>query len=81
MTSVSRPSQDVHYALPSTVGTAAPCTSVAAMDPEVAGDLAKLAHTLLEDPIALQTLGDRVFELLQQDIRAQQERNATYRRQ
>lgn len=44
------------------------------------GELAALAHRLLEDPIALHQLSDRVFELLQQDIRLQQERHRTYRR-
>lgn len=45
-----------------------------------AGDLEKLAQQLLEDPIALQKLGDRVFELLEREIRSQRERSCAYGR-
>ena len=46
-------------------------------------DLAQLAPTaakLLDDPVALMTLGDRVFELLNKDFRYQQERYRGYGR-
>ncbi|MDJ0706130.1 MAG: hypothetical protein QNJ46_22895 [Leptolyngbyaceae cyanobacterium MO_188.B28] len=38
-------------------------------------ELGKLAKEVLDDPIALQKLGDRVFELLEREIRSQQERS------
>ncbi|MBE9062421.1 hypothetical protein [cf. Phormidesmis sp. LEGE 11477] len=41
-------------------------------------DLAPLVEAVLDDPIAMKKLGDRVFELLQQDLRRQQERSRGY---
>lgn len=43
-------------------------------------DLAALAAQVLDDPIALRRLGDRVFDLMRLDLRRQQERNRGYRR-
>ncbi len=40
--------------------------------------LAQMAAQLLEDPMAVRQLGDRVFELLQQDLRLQRERSHGY---
>ncbi|MEO1094795.1 MAG: hypothetical protein AAFX01_07835 [Cyanobacteria bacterium J06638_28] len=53
-------------------------TDFAASGQEDVGALAGMAQQILEDPIALQQLSDRVFELLAQDIRRQRERSHTY---
>ncbi|MEM0979085.1 MAG: hypothetical protein AAGH78_02315 [Cyanobacteria bacterium P01_H01_bin.58] len=53
-------------------------TDFAASGQEEAGALAGVAQQVLEDPVALQQLSDRVFELLAQDIRLQRERGHTY---
>lgn len=42
--------------------------------------LAPLAQQIREDPVALQRLGDRVFQLLEQEIRIQRERSHPHRR-
>lgn len=42
--------------------------------------LSGLAAQLLQDPLAMQRLSDRVLELLQQDMRLQRERNRGYGR-
>ncbi|MGF1521681.1 MAG: hypothetical protein ACFBSF_05100 [Leptolyngbyaceae cyanobacterium] len=47
---------------------------------EDADELASLAQQVLDDPVALEQLSDRVFELFKQDIRAQRERSGTYKR-
>ena len=49
-----------------------------ASQPEVATAIAKLTQHILQDPLQLQQLGDRVYELLQQDLRIQQERSRGY---
>lgn len=53
-------------------------TDFAASGQEDAEALAGIAQQILEDPIALQQLSDRVFGLLAQDIRLQRERRHTY---
>lgn len=40
--------------------------------------LSKLAAKALEDPLLLQRLSDRVYELMQSDLRNQQERTRNY---
>ncbi|MEL6383550.1 MAG: hypothetical protein AAFQ89_14080 [Cyanobacteria bacterium J06626_18] len=47
---------------------------------EEADELAPIAQQILDDPVALEKLSDRVFELFKQDIRAQRERSGSYRR-
>lgn len=42
--------------------------------------LSQLAAQLLQDPLAMQQLSDRVVELLQQDLRRQRERSREYGR-
>jgi hypothetical protein len=42
--------------------------------------LSQLAEQLLQDPLALQQLSDRVLELLHQDLERQQERSRGYGR-
>ncbi|NEQ32275.1 MAG: hypothetical protein F6K04_14950 [Leptolyngbya sp. SIO4C5] len=42
--------------------------------------LSKLAETILQDPILLRKLGDRIFELMQEDIRNQRDRAGYSRR-
>jgi|GEM_PF-1621244 hypothetical protein len=51
-----------------------------ASQPEAATAIAKLAKQILKNPLQLQQLGDRVYELLQQDLRIQQERSRGYGR-
>ncbi|NER79585.1 MAG: hypothetical protein F6K42_08370 [Leptolyngbya sp. SIO1D8] len=80
MNSASRPSQKARHSLPAVDGMGASLTDFAVMNFEATDDLEKLAEEILEDPIALQELGDRVFDLLKQDVRAQQERHDPYRR-
>jgi len=41
---------------------------------------AQLAAAVLDDPLAVQRLSDRVVELLQQDLELQQDRDRRYRR-
>jgi O-glycosyl hydrolase len=52
----------------------------AASDWQEAQELASLAEQILEDPVALAVLSDRVYALLAQEIRLQQERRPAYRR-
>lgn len=40
--------------------------------------IAKTAGDVLRDPILLRTLSDRVYELMRDDLRMQQERNGIY---
>lgn len=56
-------------------------TDFAAVNFEDARDLAPLAQKIMDDPIALQKLGDQVFKLFAQEIRIQRERGYTHRRQ
>lgn len=42
--------------------------------------LSQLAAQLLQDPLAVRRLSDRVVELLQQDLKLQQERSRGYGR-
>jgi hypothetical protein len=42
-------------------------------------ELYDLAEALLEDPAALRQLGDRVYELMEQDIRNQREQFGLFR--
>lgn len=41
-------------------------------------ELSQLAAKVLEDPLLLRRLGDRVYELMQADLRNQQERSRGY---
>ncbi len=50
------------------------------LEPTGETDLAGLAAQLLQDPLAVYQLGERVFQLLQQDLRLQQERVYGYGR-
>lgn len=49
-----------------------------ASQPEVAAAIAKLTQKVLQDPLQLQQLSNRVYELLQQDLRIHQERSRGY---
>lgn len=42
--------------------------------------LTQLAAKILQDPLAMRRLSDRVFQLLQEDLQLQQERNRGYGR-
>jgi len=55
-------------------------TGFAGMNFDEAAALSSLAQQILDDPIALQQLSDRVFELLERDIRLQRERSRPYGR-
>jgi hypothetical protein len=48
--------------------------------PEAEAAIVALAQQILQDPLQLQQLGDRVYELLQQDLRILQERSRGYGR-
>lgn len=37
--------------------------------------LADIAEAALKDPVLMRQIGDRVYELLQEDMRAQRDRN------
>jgi hypothetical protein len=43
-------------------------------------NLAQLASQVLQDPLAMRWVGDRVVELLRRDLRQQQERSRGYGR-
>lgn len=45
-------------------------------DPEVM----RLAAQVLRDPAAMEKLCDRIYQLMEQDLQRQQERDRTYRR-
>jgi hypothetical protein len=53
---------------------------VIANQPEHLAAIAELAEQIVKDPLQLQQLGDRVYELLQQDLRILQERSRGYGR-
>jgi hypothetical protein len=50
------------------------------LNPDEMAQLAPLAKKILDDPVALMRLGDRVFELLSQDLKVQRERRQGYGR-
>jgi hypothetical protein len=52
----------------------------AVSDWDEAQELAGLAQQILDDPVALEVLSDRVYALLSQEIRLQQERRPAHRR-
>ncbi|MEL6814015.1 MAG: hypothetical protein AAFP03_04275 [Cyanobacteria bacterium J06598_3] len=43
-------------------------------------EISKLASKIVKDPILLRKLGDRIYQLLQEDARNQSERNGHSRR-
>jgi ABC-type glutathione transport system ATPase component len=47
---------------------------------EAQGEMAQLAQQILQDPLRAMQLSDRVYELLQEDLRIQQERSRGYGR-
>lgn len=51
-----------------------------ALSAEDSQELAALASQILDDPVALRRLSDRVFELLKQDLQQEQERRGGYGR-
>jgi mRNA-degrading endonuclease RelE of RelBE toxin-antitoxin system len=42
--------------------------------------LCKLIDKILQDPIQLQKLSDKVYELMKEDLQIQRERSGNYRR-
>ncbi|PZV14281.1 MAG: hypothetical protein DCF22_09165 [Leptolyngbya sp.] len=61
-------------------GYAAPARFLQLTHPEDLALLSELAGQLLQDPLAVRRLSDRVVELLHQDLMQQQERNHGYGR-
>lgn len=61
-------------------GYAAPARFLPVSKTEEIDRLALLAAQLLQDPMAMQQLSDRVVELLQQDLKLQRERSHGYGR-
>ncbi len=59
---------------------AAPARFLDLPQPEDLAMLSQLAAQLLEDPLAVKQLSDRVLELLQRDLMLQRERSHGYRR-
>jgi len=49
-------------------------------DPSDPSQLSQAAAAILKDPVLLRKLGDRVFELLQEDVRNQRDRLGYSRR-
>lgn len=41
-------------------------------------ELSQLAEEILKDPVLVMRLGDRIYELMAQDLRNQKERNRNY---
>lgn len=54
--------------------------STFAWEPDEVQQLATLAAQVLDDPVALRRLSDRVFVLLKQDLQQEQERRGGYGR-
>lgn len=52
-------------------------TNFSAVNFDQFSDLEPLAQQILADPVALQRLSDRVFKLLEQEVRSLRERGAT----
>lgn len=61
-------------------GFAAPARFLQLTHPEELALLSQLAGELLQDPLAVRQLSDRVLELLHQDLKQQQERSRGYGR-
>jgi hypothetical protein len=61
-------------------GYAAPARFLQLTHPEDLAMLSQLAGQLLQDPLAVKRLSDRVVELLHQDLTQQQERSRGYGR-
>ena len=61
-------------------GYAAPARFLQLTHPEDLALLSQLAGQLLQDPLAVRRLSDRVVELLHQDLMQQQERSRGYGR-
>lgn len=49
-------------------------TNFSAVNFDQFSDLEPLAQQILDDPVALQQLGDRIFKLLEQEVRSLRER-------
>jgi len=64
----------------STAGYAAPASMQGNQSEEDRVALTQLAAKILQDPLAMRRLSDRVFQLLQEDLQLQQERNRGYGR-
>ena len=64
----------------STAGYAAPTFMLGDKTEEDKVALTQLAAKILQDPLAMRRLSDRVFQLLQEDLQLQQERNRGYGR-
>ncbi|MGK7890808.1 MAG: hypothetical protein AB4042_15865 [Leptolyngbyaceae cyanobacterium] len=65
---------------PTPASYSTPNAIIAALSEEEAADLYTLAEAIVQDPAQVRQLGDRVYEMLQQDIRYQRDRNGTLRR-
>lgn len=61
-------------------GYASPAQFLEPPDGEDLATLSQLAAQVLQDPLAMRQLGDRVVELMQQDLRLQRERSRGYGR-
>lgn len=80
MNNTSVPSQRVDDPMGHIDCLRSPVTGFAHTNWDESDELANLAHQMLEDPVALEQLCDRVFELLKRDIHLQRERSWGYRR-
>jgi hypothetical protein len=65
---------------PSPVGYAAPASIQGSETQEDRAALTKLAAKILQDPLAMRKLSDRVFELLREELQIERERNRGYGR-
>lgn len=64
----------------STAGYAASASMLEDKTEEDRVALTQLAAKILQDPLAMRRLSDRVFQLLQEDLQLQRERNRGYGR-
>ena len=65
---------------PSPVGYAAPASAQGSEAEEHRVALTQLAAKILQDPLAMRKLSDRVFELLREELQIERERNRGYGR-
>ena len=78
MTNAASESSNTSHSTQSVDHFGSALTALVSVNLDEIGNLETLAQQVLEDPVALERLGDRVFELLKTEIRSQRERGRVY---
>ena len=69
-----------HWPVANPLGFVAPAILQSNQPPAVKQKMAQVAATLVDDPMAMRQFCDRIYQLLKDDVRSQQERSYRYRR-